>query len=388
MLRKYVLCVARPMRVLMIGVVVAGLLAGCGGKKNAGQQATVVPVKAMQVVQKDTPVVYEFVGEIEAKDQVQIQSKVSGMVVDKMISGGASVQQGQPLFQIDRRTYEGDVLSKQGALAQAQAALTNAKRDLLRARVLYAKDAIAQAQLDQYVMAEAESQAQVEAASGALRISEANLADTLIVSPLEGRIDTKDVSIGTYIQMGNTVLTTVSDLDPVRVKFSISENDYLAVARTARNRGEKDEETLVTLILGDGSKYGITGHVEQVDRGISQQTGTLTLKAIFANPQFLLMPGMFARTQVVGDVRKGALLIPQRALQEMLGKNFVTVVAEGDKAERRSVKTGPKIGNMIIIEEGLNSGERVVVEGFQKAQPGTALKVTMMTEEEIAANKN
>ena len=376
-----------PAKLLIVGLTAAGLLAGCSSQKNGGQQAAVVPVKAMQVVQKDTPVIYEFVGEVEATDQVQIQAKVSGMVVEKMISGGARVTRGQPLFRIDRRTYESDVYSKKGSLAQAQANLTNAQRNLQRAQTLYDKDAIAQAQLDQYVAQEAEAQAQLDAASGSLRISEANLDDTLIVSPLEGRIDTKDVSVGTYIQAGNTVLTTVSNLDPIRVKFSISENEYLAVARQPRMEGEMDGKTPVHLILSDGSAYGMTGYITQVDRGISQQTGTLTLKAVFDNPQLLLMPGMFARTQVVGDVRKDALLVPQRALQEILGKHFITVAGDGDKAERRPVKVGPKIGNMVIIEDGLNAGDRVVVEGFQKAQPGAALKVTMITAEEIAADK-
>jgi membrane fusion protein (multidrug efflux system) len=137
------------------------------------------------------------------------------------------------------------------------------------------------------------------------------------------------------------------------------------------------------LLLSDGSQYPLAGQVEQIDRGLSTDTGTLTMKAAFANPQKLLLPGMFARVVAQGELRKDALLVPERAVQEMLGKTFVTVVGQGDKAEQKAVKMGPKIGTMWVVEEGVAESDRIVVEGFAKAPPGTPLQVTMISPEDI-----
>ena len=139
----------------------------------------------------------------------------------------------------------------------------------------------------------------------------------------------------------------------------------------------------LTLILSDGSRYPLAGKIEQVGRGLTQDTGTLTMKAVFENPQKLLMPGMFARIQAPGELRQKALLIPQRAVQQLLGKTFVTIVAEGDKSEMRPVKMGPRVGNLWVVEEGLTASDRIVVEGFVKAPPGTLLKITMITSADL-----
>jgi membrane fusion protein (multidrug efflux system) len=189
------------------------------------------------------------------------------------------------------------------------------------------------------------------------------------------------VSVGNYIQAGQTIVATVSTVDPVRVKFTMSENEYLKFARKGLTPTEWGQD--VKLMLSDGTEYALPGQVEQVDRGLAQQTGTLTLKATFGNPQNLLVPGMFARVVAIGETRKAALLIPQRAIQDLLGRTFVTVVGEGDKAESRPIKVGPKVGNLLVVEEGLSPQDRVVVEGFAKAQPGMPLKVTMINVNEL-----
>jgi membrane fusion protein (multidrug efflux system) len=365
--------------VLALGVVI--LAAGCGNRQAQGPAA--VAVKAMQVIQRDTPVTYEYVGQVEAKNEVKIISRVSGNITAKMVTGGTAVVVDQPLFQIDRRQYTSAVLAAQGNLAKAEAAYSNARLESVRYRQLGAQQAVSQQIVDNALAAESQNAAQVDACRAQLQQAENDLHDTVIVSPVNGRIDMNDLSVGSFVQAGSTVLATVSTVDPVLVKFSMSENEYLRLSRVGRGSSPADWGLALKLVLSDGSPYPLDGKIEQVDRGLTQDTGTLTLKAVFDNPQKLLVPGMFARVTAQGEVRPGALLIPQRAVQELLGKTFVTVVAEGNKAEMRPVKMGPRIGDLWIVEEGLTAGDCVVVEGGAKVAPGTPLKVEMLGPENL-----
>ncbi len=360
------------------------LASGCSRQTaNKGPQA--VEVKAAQVIQRDTPITYTYVGQVIAKNEVQIRAKVSGNIVGKMVTGGADVQEGQPLFQIDRRQYEAALLNARAQLAQAQATLSQTRRDLARYRQLADQGAVPQQTLDNYITQEQQNIALVNAYQANVEQAEDNLQDTLIVSPLSGRIDVNDLSSGSFVQAGSTTIATVSSVDPVFVQFSMSENEYLRFAKLGRGSSPAEWFGNLTLILADGTQYPLTGTVEQVDRGLAQNTGTLTLKAVFANPQRLLVPGMFARVVAQAETRQGALLIPQRAVQRVLDKTFVTVVGEGDKAESRPVKLGPQIGDLWLVEEGLTANDVIVVDGAQKAQPGTPLKVTMMSPDELQA---
>ncbi len=359
---------------------VAVILAGCG--QQAARPAQAVPVKAVQVVKKDATVTYEYVGQVIAKNEVQIRARVSGNIVAKMVEGGATVAAGQPLFQIDRRQYEAALLTAQATLAQSEATLANSRLDTMRYEKLAAQQAIARQALDTQRTAEAQNAAVVAANRARVQSAANDLDDTLIIAPFAGRIDVKDPAIGSYVAAGTTVLATISNVDPVFVQFSVSESEYLKFTRRGAGTTEQMGKDL-RLLLSDGSQYPLPGQVEQIDRGLTQETGTLTMKAVFPNPQKLLIPGMFARIVALGEVRSGALLIPERAVQEMLGKTFVTVVGQGDKAEQKAVKMGPKVGTMWIVEEGIAEGDRIVVEGFAKAPPGTPLQVAMITPEDL-----
>lgn len=360
-----------------------GLLSGCS-KKPAGAPPQTVQVKAMQVIQKDTPVSYEFVGQVAAQNEVKVQARVSGNIVAKMVSGGATVYKGQPLFTIDRRQYDTALLNRQAQAAQAQASLSQARRDLVRYQSLYDQQAIPQQTLDNSVAQTQQFQAQVDANQALVQQAQLDLSDTVITSPLDGRIDIQDLSVGSYVQAGTTILATVSSVDPINVLFSISENEYIQYSKIAdAQKDNKNFGTDLELVLSDGSIYPLQGRIDQVNRSLSQETGTLSIKALFENPQHLLVPGMFARVRAKGEIRSGALLVPQRAIQELLGKNFVTIVGAEDKAESRPVKLGPKVGNMVVIEEGLNVSDKVIVEGFIKTPPGTPLQVVMMQPEEL-----
>ena len=357
----------------------AGLFAkfGIGGKPTA-RASQAVEVKAMQVTAKDTPITYEFVGEVEARETAQIKAKVAGNIIEKFVTGGATVQQGQPLFRLEARQYETTVLSNDAAVAESEASLSQIRRDVIRYKQLAAHGAIAQQILDNALAQEQQAVAKVDANRAKAQQARLDLRDTLVVSPINGRIDVKDISVGNYVKAGETVLATVSSVDRVRVKFNMNENEYLKLFARSQGIGSMEPGRQIRIKLSDGSEYPLPGEIEQVDSGMSNGNGAMTLKAVFDNPQKMLLPGMFARVQASGEIRKNAIVIPQRAVQELLGKSFVTVVAEGDKAEQRPVKMGPRIGANWVVEDGLKPGERVVIEGAMKARPGTPVKVTII----------
>lgn len=362
-------------RFIWLAIILLFVATGCS-KEQSARPPQEVAVKAMQVMQQDTPVTYEFVGEIVAKDEVPIQARVSGNILRKMVKGGDTVRIGQPLYEIDARQYAAAVDDARGNLAKAQATLSNTRRDVVRYKSLADKGGIAIQTLDAQLSKEEQEMAVVAAAQAQLTRTQNDLSDTVIVSPVNGRIGVGELSVGRYIQAGSTVLATVSTVDPIQVRFSMSENEYLKFARMGNTPDAWGQNLKIT--LSDGSQYPLAGHLEQIDRGMANQTGTLSMKAVFANPQQLLVPGMFARIVAVGETRTGALLIPQRAVQEMLGKTFVTVANADNKAETRPIKLGPKVGNLQIVEQGLSLQDIVIVEGFAKTQPGSPLKVSLI----------
>lgn len=365
---------------IWLAILLLVVTTGCSKQQSArGPQE--VAVKAMQVIQKDTPVTYEFVGEIVAKDEVQIKAQVTGNIASKFVKGGDTVTAGQPLFEIDRRKYAAVVADSQAQVAQAQASLSNIQRDVARYQDLANQGGIAAQTLDTSKSQAEQVAAQVSAYQAKLEQAQNDLSDTVVVSPVNGRIGVGELSVGGYVQAGSTVLATVSTVDPVQVKFSMSENEYLKFAQMGNSPDAWGQN--LKLVLSNGSEYPIAGHLDQIDRGLANQTGTLAMKASFSNPQQLLVPGMFARIVAVGETRVGALLIPQRAVQEMLGKTFVTVTGANSEAVTKPVKLGPKIGNLQVVEEGLTAQDVVVVEGFAKTQPGSPLKVTMIGLEDL-----
>lgn len=367
--------------IIWLTVLLLLVTTGCS-KQQTARPPQEVAVKAMQVIQQDTPVTYEFVGEIVAKDEVAIKAQVSGNIARKLIKGGDTVRAGQPLFEIDQRKYMATVADAQAQVAQAQASLSNVNRDVQRYQRLADQGAIASQTLDTSTSQAEQVQAQVNAYQAKLDQARNDLSDTLIVSPVDGRIGVNELSVGQYVQAGSTVLATVSTVDPIQVRFSMSENEYLKFAKMGSSPDAWGQN--LKLILSDGSEYPIAGHLEQIDRGLANQTGTLAMKAAFGNPNQLLVPGMFARVVAVGETRQGALLIPQRAVQEMLGKTFVTVAGANNEAVSKPVKLGPKVGNLQVVEEGLTSQDIVIVEGFAKTQPGSPLKITMIGLDDLA----
>jgi len=353
------------------------LLSGCGsGQQGGGARAT--SVKAMNVLRQDTPLTHVYAGQIVGTDEVKIQSRVSGNIVEKYIVGGQSVSAGQPLYRIDSRQYESALLQAKAVLAQSEATLNNARMDLGRYQQLYASAAVSEQTLSTQQAQVNAYEAAVAANEALVRQAQENLDDTVIYAPMSGQLSVDDVAMGTFVSAGTTTLVSMGTANPIFAQFSLSENEYLNFVEQAAQQGGI-AAVVVELTLSNGSKYPIIGHIVTSDRALTAQTGTLTVKALFDNPDGLLLPGMFARVSLIGDTIPNAILVPERAVQQLLGKSFVMLVGPDNKAVARTVTLGDKIGSYYVVKEGLDSSDIVVVEGLTTLQEGGDLAVTMVT---------
>ena len=370
-----------------LGVLVAAifalgtLLSGCGsGQQGGGARAT--SVKAMNVLRQDTPLTHVYAGQIVGTDEVKIQSRVSGNIVEKYIVGGQSVSAGQPLYRIDSRQYESALLQAKAVLAQSEATLNNARMDLGRYQQLYASAAVSEQTLSTQQAQVNAYEAAVAANEALVRQAQENLDDTVIYAPMSGQLSVDDVAMGTFVSAGTTTLVSMGTANPIFAQFSLSENEYLNFVEQAAQQGGI-AAVVVELTLSNGSKYPIIGHIVTSDRALTAQTGTLTVKALFDNPDGLLLPGMFARVSLIGDTIPNAILVPERAVQQLLGKSFVMLVGPDNKAVARTVTLGDKIGSYYIVKDGLDTSDIVVVEGLTTLQEGGDLAVTMVTPAEM-----
>ena len=369
-------------KVMALALAIASMLAvtGCGGKQAAGPAETLV--KSMQVVKRDTPIVYEYSGFVEAQNEVQMKARVTGMITEKYVNGGDKVEKGQLMFVIDPRTYQATSWNYQAQVASAQADLSRVRRDADRYQKLYEQGAISKQTLDNTMAELEQSEAKVEAQKALLSSAQVDLGETNVVAPFSGKVSANDLAVGTFVTSGTTVLATISNSDPVRVKFSLAEAEYLKLMATKAEDGTAPLENL-TIVLADGSTYPLKGKLTQVDRNISEGTGTLTLKAEFDNPDKVLLPGMFAHLQANVGTKKDALLVPQRAVTEIMYKTFVYVVNSENKVEMKEVKLGARVGRLWVVESGLDGTENIIVEGTQKVKKGSAVKAEAMTEQDL-----
>jgi RND family efflux transporter MFP subunit len=351
------------------------LIAACGSRDQAETSRGLPPpaVVVAQVASETVPIYGEYVARTEARQTVEIRSRVEGFLEKVLFKEGSQVAAGQLLLVIDQRPFKAALQDARGSLAQARASWDKAEKDVERLRPLVAEDAAAQTDLDK-VEAEAHfSEASIERAKAVIAKAELDLKFTEIRSPITGIIGKEEVAVGNLVTRDRTLLTTVSSWNPMRVVFSISESEYLTLAQKY-GEGEpvmpgRTAEPF-ELIMGDNSVYPYKGRLSFVDRALDLTTGTLNVYASFPNPQRLLRPGMFGRIRVVLEERPQALLVPQRAVQVMQGVKSVLVVGPDNKVALRTVTLGERYKDFFIVTEGLKPGDRVVVEGLQKAIPG------------------
>jgi membrane fusion protein (multidrug efflux system) len=343
-------------------VVLLALLVGCG--KPAEKKTPVPDVTTTVPVQQDVPVILELVGQAQGKQDVDIRARVEGYLESVNFNEGSFVQKGTLLYQIDPKPLEAD-------LATVQARLTKARNDVARLRPLLVKQAVSQQELDNALAAFDAAKAQAELAT-------LNLGYTHVTSPIDGVVGITQVKAGNLVGRNeSTLLTTVSQVDPIVFRVGISEGEYLKLAK--RGPRPADVESDIELLLADGSAYPRKGRFEAVDRAIDATTGTLAVQFEFENPDKLLRPGQYGRVRVMVEKIRGALLVPQRAVYEIQGFFQVAVVGTDNKVSMRSVKVGPRFNSLWVITDGLQIGEQVIVEGLQKVREGMTVNPTPAT---------
>ncbi len=364
-----------------LGCIACVLLSqGCRGKDVSASAAAPPNVQVVAVIQRDVPVYHEWVATLDGFVNAQIQPQVSGYLINQNYREGALVRKNQVLFKIDPRPFEAVLDQAKAQVAQAEAQLGKTGLDVQRDTPLAKEKAIAQSQLDNDLQANLAAKASVQAGRAAVAQAELNLEFTNVRSLIDGFAGIANGQVGNLVGP-QTVLTTVSQLDPIKVYFVASEQQYLAFVKrnpTVAAREATERQLELELILADGSGYPRKGKFYAVDRQVDIQTGAIRLASLFPNPDSVLRPGQFGRVRFVSYIRTGALLIPQKAVVELQGNYLVAVVGSDNKVQLRTVKVGERAGALWIVEEGLKPGERVVVEGVQKVRDGTVVSPTLV----------
>ena len=379
----------------LLSVLLAGLLLfGCGKEQKVQPQAPIVEV--VEVTQKDVPVYSEWVGTLDGIVNATIRAQVQGYLIKQNYKEGDFVHKSQVLFEIDPREYQAALDQARSALQQSKAALEQAKADvsrqearwdtakanLKRIRPLAEQNAVSQKDLDDAVGVELSNRSAVDAAKAAVIAAEAqilgaqaavekaqlNLGFTRITSPIDGIAGIAKAQIGNLVGPGSIEeLTTVSTVDPIKCYASLSEQEYM---RAMERRSKQVGKAPLELILSDGTTYPHKGEFAFADRQVDVRTGTIRVATTFPNPQNLLRPGMFSRIRAEMGIKKAALVIPQQAVTEIQGKYLVAVVSPDNKVSIKQVKVGQWFGQLWVIDEGLQTGEKVVAEGTQKVREG------------------
>jgi membrane fusion protein, multidrug efflux system len=363
-------------RNLVLLASVLPLFSACS--KRAGTALSDQPqeVLVMEVSQQDVPIVREWIGSLDGSTNADIRCRVTGHLISIDYKEGSVVQKGDLLCQIDPTTYEAALEQAKSSLVQAQANQLQTEQTEQRETELFEKKVESQQDRDNAVQSNAAAKAEVKAQEAAVRQAELNLQFTKVTAPITGVAGIANPGIGDLVGPSDAnPLLTMSTVDPIKAYFQISEQDYLKLARKIESlRGTGEAAPPVEIILADGSLYPIQGKFATIDRQVDQQTGTIRIEALFANPKNILRPGQFVRVRVTVRNTQGALLVPQRAVNELQTSYEVGVIDGANRVQIRQVKVGEKVGSLWVIEDGLKAGDRIVVEGMQRIRDGQAVK--------------
>ncbi|HLQ76097.1 MAG TPA: efflux RND transporter periplasmic adaptor subunit [Terriglobia bacterium] len=409
-------------RVFTLALIAASLVAtGCNAGASVSNAAAPPPVPEVSVTtvhSEDTPIYSDYTAQTFARDMVEVRGRVDGYIEKRLFETGTDVKAGQPLYTLDLRPYEADVqkvrgelsqseadkefaanqvglLQAEADLAQAQANLVKAQQDVARLQPLVKQEAAAQQDLDNALAALQANQASVrakqasveqarlstkaqiettaahvESQKASLRSSELNLEYATIRAPISGRIGDSMVQVGGLVTRSSAQpLTTIVPLDVIWVRFKLSENEYFDYER----RTKKEQSIPLQLVLADGQPYPHEGRIQNTVNQVDAKTGTIELQATFPNPERIVLPGQFGRVRMRTENRKNAILVPQKAVQDVQGLQSVLTVSADGKVLVRTIVTGERIGERWVVLQGLSAGERVIVEGIQKAMPGSVV---------------
>lgn len=348
---------------MLFPLTLALLAAGCSPK---GKPMAPAQVGVTAVLQQDVPVVREWIASLDGFVNAEIRPQVEGYVLRQAYREGSAVRRGQTLFEIDPRAFKAASDQARAALARDKAARDKARLDVDRFTPLAAQKAISRQELDNAEAALRQAQAAVDASQAALDKASLNLGWTRVTAPIDGVAGIAKVQMGDLVN-GTRVMTTVSTVNPIKAFFSATEQEYRDWARDWAKGGGKGS---LELVLSDGSVYPRRGDPLLTDRGIDPRTGTILVAGTFPNPDGLLRPGQYGKVRAAVALARNALLVPQRSVWDLQGTSQVAVVGKDNKVEIRVVQTGARSGPLVVVEKGLNPGERVVVEGTQKVASG------------------
>jgi membrane fusion protein (multidrug efflux system) len=362
------------------------LAAGVACSKTEAPPPPPAEVLVAEVVQKDVPIYIELVGSTLGSEDVEIRSRVEGYLVSINFTEGSLVRKGQLLYKIDPQPFLVAIDQAKANLATAQAGLEKTNNDVARYKPLFEKQAVSKQELDNALSAQEAALAQVDARKAAVAQAQLDLGYTNITSPVDGVIGTTQKKVGSLVGRGETVLNTVSQLNPILFRCAIAEAEYLRLARRGADRDKSLEKKFgVELILADGTVFPHKGRLDAIERAVDPTTGTLTGQFRFPNPEDILRPGQYGKARLVTDVKEGAVLVPQLAVQEIQGLYSVMIVKPDSTVEQRMVKAGERVGNLWIIDSGLKPGEKVIVEGLQKVKPGVQVSAKTIKPEEATS---
>jgi len=354
------------------------LVASCN-KEDQNQVRTIPEIQVVEVIQKDVPIYSFFVGQIYGQEDISINARVEGFLTGIYFQEGRRVEKGALLYSIDQEPFKAAVASEKSKVAEAQTILINAENELVRYIPLAEINAVSQSDLDFAQASRDASIAAVDAAKASLRMAEINLGYTMVKSPISGFIGKTLARVGEFVgrSPNPVILNTVSKVTNIRVQFFLTESQYLFLAREMRaiqnnssiERPNTDAVEL-SLILSDDSTHPYRGKVDFVNREVDAETGAILVQATFPNPDLILRPGQFARVKIKMKVEIGALLVPQRTVTELQGQHSVFTVNSENKIELKQVKIGATIGDLYVVQDGLDPKDKVVLEGLQKVGSG------------------
>jgi membrane fusion protein (multidrug efflux system) len=378
--RKLTTCSLGLSQLFCASLLLLATLVGC-----SSQEAKPAPpppgVTVTPVVQKDVDIQQEWVGTMLGNVDADIRPKVEGFLLSQDYSEGSYVNKGDPMFQLDQRQAQAAVQQAQGRLERARASLAQAQIDVKRYTPLVAQKAVSQAELDKALSMERAATAEVDADQAGVDNAKLNLGWTTVTSPISGIAGISKVGIGD-LMTPTTLMTTISSLNPIYVDFNIAEQDYMRFVREKVGQGSGRS---LQLILGDGTLFPQRGRALLVNREVDARTGTIQVRAEFPNPGNVLRPGQYARIRAVTEVRKGALVVPQQAVLELQGVYQVGVVGADNKVTIKTVKLGPQLADVWLVESGLQAGESVVVDGLQRVKSGMTVAPTPFKDTQASA---
>jgi membrane fusion protein (multidrug efflux system) len=365
---------------LMVLVLLGTMAAGC--KKEAAVTGP-TDVEVAEAAKQDVQVSKEWVGSTDGSVNAVIRAQVQGYLTERVYTEGQLVKKGQVLFRIDPRTFQAAVDQAKADVAQKKARWDQTQANLARVKPLAEQNAVSKKDLDDAVGNEASAHSAYDASKALLEKAQLDLGFTKILSPINGIAGVAKAQIGNLVGPGTVEeLTTVSNVDPIRVWVPISEQEFLHAQANKPAPGQKRK---IELVLSDGSVYPKPGEFAFADREVDSSTGTLKVAIVFPNPGNTLRPGQYAKVRAVMGSIPGAVVVPQRALNELQGSFQVAVVGTDNKVSVRTVKPGVKTGSVVVISEGLQPGERVVVEGLQKVKDGMTVNAKLVSMESSTA---